>query len=110
MSKENSVLNKDNTLNSRVKSHLNEKRIKKIRKILQTLTEMDIKSSKSYIVKVIKKTENENVMAMPTIIPKKNYNENLKGVKQNVINIEDEICLKEPEMADSSDFENEDDE
>ena len=66
MSKENSVLNKDNTLNSRVKSHLNEKRIKKIRKILQTLTEMDIKSSKSYIVKVIKKTENENEMAMPT--------------------------------------------
>ena len=69
MSKLNSRPIKDNILNLKVKSQLNEKKIKKIRKTLLSLALMDIKDSKLYNITVIKQDENENKMAIPTIIP-----------------------------------------
>ena len=49
-------------------------------------------------------------MAMPTIIPQKYYHEDLEKIKQNILIIENEINSDESELADSSDFENEDEE
>ena len=109
MSKLKPESNKNNKLNSESKTQLYKKGIKKIRKTLQSLTEMDIKASKPYNIIEIKKDENENKMVMPTIIPQKNYNENLEKIKQNGIIIENEINSDTSEFADSSDFENEED-
>ena len=109
MSKLNLDIEKDDILNLRVKSQINEKSIKKIRETLLFLTKMDIKFSKSCNVKVIKKDENENKMVVPTIIPQRNYHEDYERINQNEINIENDIDFDQSELADSSDFENEED-
>ena len=110
MSKLNYGSNKDNTLNMKVKSKLDEQKIRKIRKELLSLAEMDIKASKSYNVIVIKNDENVNKIALPTICPQRNNNEDFERFNQNEINIENDENLDQSEMANSSDFENEDDE
>ena len=110
MSKLNYDANKDNILNMRVKLKLNEKKIRKIRKELLSLTEMDIKNSKPYNVIVINNDENVNIMAMPTIMPQRNNNEDSERLDQNEINIENETDFDTSEIADSSDFENLEDE
>ena len=109
MSKLNYDSNKDNILNSRIKSQLNEKRIREIRKTLLSLIEIEIKTSKSDNVIVIKKDENENRMAAPTIIPRIYYQEDFEKVNQSKMDIENETDLDTSELADSSDFENEED-
>ena len=110
MSKLNSGLNKDTKLNSRIKPKINEKNTKKVRKLLSLLTEMDIKTSKLCNVIVIKNEENENKKLIPPVIPQRYYREDLERMNQNAINIENEINSDSPEMANSSDFENDDDE
>ena len=110
MSKLNFWSTKDIILNSRIKSQLNEKKIRGIRKTLLSLAEIDIKSADSFNIIISKKDENENSMAMPTIIPQKYYHEDLEKIKQNILIIENEINSDESELADSSDFENEDEE
>ena len=100
----------NSALNSKIKSQLDEIKIRKIRKTLLSLAEMDIRASKSFNVVVIKKDENENKMVMPTIIKQKNYHEDLEKVNQNEINMENETNFDSSELADSSDFENEEDE
>ena len=113
MFKLDSESNKDVILNSRVKSQLKEKDLRKIEKTLLFITEMDIKASKTYNVIVIKKDENENKMARPTIIPQRNNHEAFEEIKQKElktvsdIKIENEINSDLSELADSSDFENE---
>ena len=109
MPKLNLGAKKDDILNMRVKSQLNEKTIKKIRETLLFLTDMDIKTSTSCNVIVIKKDENENKMVVPTIILQRNYNEGFERINQNEINIENDIDFDQSELADSSDFENEED-
>ena len=100
--------NNDKILNSKIKSQLDESKIKKIRKTLLSLTEMDIKTSKLYNVIVIKKVENENIS--PITIPQRNNHEDLGRENQNEINIENETDFDRSELASSSDFENENDE
>ena len=100
----------NSALNSKIKSQLDEIKIRKIIKTLLSLAEMDIRASKSFNVVVIKKDENENKMVMPTIIKQKNYHEDLEKVNQNEINMENETNFDSSELADSSDFENEEDE
>ena len=109
MPKLNLGAKKDDILNMRVKSQLNEKTIKKIRETLLFLTDMDIKTSTSCNVIVIKKDENENKMVMPTIILQRNYNEGFERINQNELNIENDLDFDSSELADSSDFENEED-
>ena len=106
----NTDLNKDDELNSKLKSQLNEKKIRKIRKTLLFLAEKDIKSRKSYNIKVIKKDESDNRMVMPTIIPQKISYEDFEKLKLNSLSIENEVNSDQSELANSSDFENEDDE
>ena len=103
-------LNKNDELNSKVKSQLNEKKIRKIRKTLLFLAEKDIKSCKSYNIKVIKKDESDNRIVMPTIIPQKIFHEDFEKLKLNLLSIENEVNSDQSELANSSDFENEDDE
>ena len=110
MSKLNKESNKNNELNTSIKSQLDEKRLRKIRKQLLFLTEMDMKDSKSFNIIVVKKDENENKIAMPTILPKRNYYEDSGKNKLNDVNIVDETDSDTSELADSSDFENEGDE
>ena len=107
--------NKNDILISRVKSQLDQKGLRKIRKALLSLTEMDIKASKSYNVIVIKKEEDENKMARPFNIPHKNYHEDFERIKQNEIKIESEVKIEDKidfdpsELANSSDFDDESD-
>ena len=101
MSKLNSGSNKDNLLNSRVKSRLDGKNIKKIRKELLSLTKIDIKTSKRYNIIIINEDENEDRIV--------SYNEDFERINQNEINIENETNFDPSELADSSDFENEED-
>ena len=101
MSKFHSWINKDDSLNLQVKSHADQKKLKKIRKTLLSLTEMDIKASNSYNVITIKKDENGN---------KKNYQEDLEQIKQNDVDIVNIISLDPTKQVDSSDFENENEE
>ena len=110
MSKLNSVLNEKNVLNLKVKSKLDEESTKKIRKTLLFLADMDIKASKSYNIIVIKKDECENKMTKPTIMPLIKYNGSSEKVNKNETNFENESDLDQSELADSSDFENEEDE
>ena len=110
MFKLNSGSNRENLLNSRFKYQCDEKRIRKIRRTLLTLAEIDMKTSKLYNVTVIKNEENENKMEAETIISQKSYHEDLKIIKQNEINIETKINFNPSELADSSDLDNEDDE
>ena len=116
MFKLDSGSNKDDKLNSSVKSHLDKKKLSNIRKELLYLAEIDIKSSKSYNIIVIKKDENENRMAKPTIIPQRNYREDSEIIKQNKIKIKnvvkiDNVIDSDPsELANSSDFDYESDE
>ena len=115
MSKLNSRPIKDNILNLKVKSQLNEKKIKKIRKTLLSLALMDIKDSKLYNITVIKQDENENKMAIPTIIPLAINNLDFEIVNENEINFNNKINIDNQndfdpsELANSSDFENEED-
>ena len=104
MSKLNFSSNKDNILNWRVKAQLDQKAIRKIGKILLSLTETDIKDSKTFVVTVLKKDENENRKIVPVVPPQRNHNEDLEKIEENEINFDP------TEQADSSDFENENDE
>ena len=108
MSKLSSGSCKDSTLNIQIKSKLSEKKIRKLRKSLLSLTEMDIKSSQPYNVIVIKKSENENQNAMKINIPLKNYQEDSEQRKENEGNLVNEIYLDSSEQFNSSDFDNED--
>ena len=71
MFKLNSGSNRENLLNSRFKYQCDEKRIRKIRRTLLTLAEIDMKTSKLYNVTVIKNEENENKMEAENIISQK---------------------------------------
>ena len=112
MSKLNTASNKDSALNLRVKSQLEEKHIKKIRKTLLSLVEIDIKNSKSCNIILVKKDENENGNGMVTlsINPQRNSQEDFERINQNEINIENKSNFDPSEIVDSSDFENDDDE
>ena len=109
MSELNFFPNKNNILNSKIKSKLDEKSIRKIRKTLLSLTKKDLKSSKLYNIIFIKNDENENRMPMPITL-QKNRHEDLESVNLIEINIENEVSFDLSELANSSDFENEDDE
>ena len=109
MSKLNAA-NKDSTLNLRVKSQLEEKHIKKIRKTLLSLVEIDIKNPKSFNVILVKKDENENGMVTASINPQRNFQEDSERINQSEINIENKSNFDPSEIVDSSDFENDDDE
>ena len=108
MSKLNSVNKIDWVLNSRIKSKLDKEKIRIIRKTLLSITKMEIKTSKSYNITVIEKDNNQNKILVPVNIPQKNYYEDLEQIKQNDLNIVNEIDFDPSEQANSSDFENSD--
>ena len=109
MSKFYSKTNKDNILNSRVKSQLDEKKIKKIRNTLFSLTEMEMRASNLYNITIIKKEENDNQMVMQNIIPQRIYHEDFE-LNQTENKIENELKYYDSkELVDSSDIESEDD-
>ena len=110
MSKSNSGSNKDDIIISNERPQLDEKKIRKIRKTLLSITEMDIKASKIFNIIVIKKDENENRIAIPTFIPQRNNNVDFARIDQSEANIENDTDFDTSELADSSDFENEGDE
>ena len=97
MSKLNSGLNKDSMLNLSVKSQLDKNKLRKIRRTLLSLTEMDLKATQSYNVTVAEKAKNENMIATPEIIPLRNDQEDLEKIKQNDVNIVNKIYFEQTE-------------
>ena len=109
MSKLNSESNKNKTLNLRIKSQTDEKKLRKIRKTLLSLIVMEMKASKSYNVTVIKKAQNEIKITTAEII-QRNFREDLEQTKQNTVNNVNENNLDLTEQVNSSDFEDCDEE
>ena len=110
MSKLNSESNKNNTLNLRIKSQTDEKKLRKIRKTLLSLIVMEIEASKSYNVTVIKKDQNEIKMVEPIALLQKNDDEVLEDINLNDVNNVNENNLDLTEQVNSSDFEDCDEE
>ena len=112
MSKLNYESNINNTLNLRIKSQTDAKKLRKIRKTLLSLIVMEIEASKSYNVTVIKNNQSENEFTTPAIIPR-NFREDLEQTKQNNvnnINNINKINIESSEHVNSSDFEDSDEE
>ena len=86
MSKLNYKSSINNTLNLRIKSQTDEKKLRKIRKTLLSLIVMEIEASKSYNVTVIKKDQNENKMIEPILFVQKNDDEILEDIDLNDVN------------------------